>query len=204
MYLYSFAGFPVLVSALALLMCSVSCSSFQNQAAATALYERPQALQPYDIAPVRGPTRALRLHRDGDEYPCTSCHEGFTGDLGQAALEGEHNNLTFNHGLNLRCLNCHNPANPDTYVYHDGSEIPGDTPTRLCAKCHGPHYHEWQIGIHGRSNGAWSAGLGPQTVLDCVQCHDPHRPSFQPIEPEPPPVLTRFDLPARQGHAHAE
>jgi pyruvate-formate lyase-activating enzyme len=94
--------------------------------------------------------------------------------------------------MNLRCLNCHNPKNSDTYVNHDGTEIPSDSPTMLCAKCHGPHYREWTLGVHGRINGFWNDRSGEQKKLECVQCHDPHKPRFPVIAPQGPPPLTRF------------
>lgn len=158
------------------------------------LYERDMSASIHDTTPVRGNPGPLRLHVDEDAYECSICHEGFSGDMGAEALEGEHANITFDHGLNLLCLNCHHPENSDVYVYHDGSEIPGDDPTQLCAKCHGPHYKEWNLGIHGRASGAWSPDRGEQSKLNCIQCHDPHRPAFQPMRPQRPPVNTRFDL----------
>jgi hypothetical protein len=178
---------------------AVSCAPIPASVPQTTLYKRDVSGGLSDIAPVRGPVRPLRLHRDGDEYECTTCHDGFPGDQSEAALKDEHKDISFDHGLNLRCLNCHNPKNCTSYVNHDGSEIPADKPTLLCAKCHGPLYREWQLGIHGRVNGAWSPKLGEQHKLECIQCHNPHRPKFQPLIPEPPPVLTRFDLPPRNG-----
>lgn len=157
-----------------------------------ALYERNLSEGIHGVEAVRGAVRPLVMRQDEDEFACSMCHEGFTGDLTEAALEGAHQNIQFDHGMNLRCLNCHNPANSDTYVNHDGSEIPGDSPTMLCAKCHGPHYREWTLGVHGRINGYWSEQFGEQKKLECVQCHDPHKPRFAPIAPENPPPLTRF------------
>ena len=183
---------------LAALVGLVSCSGGPASSAAP-LYQRDLSAGLYDIAPVRGAVRPLRLHRDGDAYECTTCHDGFPGGQEEAALKDEHKDVDFNHGLNLFCLNCHNPKNSMAYVNHDGSEIPADQPTRLCAKCHGPLYREWQLGIHGRVSAAWSPKYGQQVVLECIQCHNPHRPKFQLMAPEPPPVLTRFDLPPKEG-----
>ncbi len=156
----------------------------------------------YSVEPVRGERGPLRLHMDGDEYECSACHDGFMGMPPDKALQEQHSNITFEHGLNLFCTNCHNPGNADTYVYYDGTEIPGDEPTRLCAKCHGPHFREWSLQVHGRVNGAWDASLGAQEMLDCIQCHDPHRPKFEPMKPEAPPVMTRFDRDSQGGHSN--
>ncbi|MBI3118019.1 MAG: hypothetical protein HYZ00_05005 [Candidatus Hydrogenedentes bacterium] len=191
-------GFPALLAGMAFSVSILSCSPREPLAQAAALYERDLSAGLYDIGPVRGEPRPLRLHRDGDEFECSICHEGFSGDLGDAALQGEHKDLQFNHGLNLRCLNCHHPTNSMAYVYHDGSEIPDDQPNRLCAKCHGPHYREWLLDIHGRVNERWD-GRGEPTKLNCIQCHNPHHPRFEPMAPEPPPTLTRFDAQPQGG-----
>ena len=144
----------LLLLIIAALASAISCSPVTGTPAQGPLYQRDVSAGLSDTTPVRGPLRSLRLHRDGDEFECTTCHDGFEGEQTEAALQDEHKDITFDHGLNLRCLNCHNPKNCQTYVNHDGAEIPADQPTRLCAKCHGPLYREWQLGIHGRVNGA--------------------------------------------------
>lgn len=199
---FSWRSSLLLILGAALSVGAVSCSPLPSLAASTAVYERDTSGGLYDITPVRGAVRPLRLRQDGDEYECTMCHDGFHGDKGEEALEDQHADIKFDHGLNLRCLNCHNPTNSMAYVNHDGSEIPDDQPTRLCAKCHGPHYREWLLGIHGRVNGNWNAYLDEKSKLACIQCHDPHRPRFQQMAPEPPPTLTRFEDALRGGPAH--
>ena len=83
------------------------------------------------------------------------------------------------------------PANADAYDNFGDAEIPGDQPTMLCAKCHGPHYREWGLDVHGRVNGHWGAEWGEQRKLDCIQCHDPH-------DPKPP------ETPRECSACHAE
>lgn len=175
-----------------LIAATIACSA--DPKPDTQLYRRDMSNGIHDTAPVRLVRGALRMHRADGESKCSVCHDGYSANQDAAALQGAHQDLTFDHGLNLFCLNCHNPTNSDAYVYHDGSEIPSDEPTRLCAKCHGPHYRDYLLGVHGRVNGYWDPNLGTQTKLDCIQCHDPHRPKFQPIEPDPPPVLARFSI----------
>lgn len=156
----------------------------------------------HDITPLRGERGPLRLHQDGDVYECSMCHDGFEGDLGEEALQGAHAAITFDHGRNVFCLNCHHPKNSDAYDNFRDEEIPGDQPTQLCAKCHGLHYREWRQDIHGRVNLYWDKKYGEQVKLDCIQCHDPHRPKIPSMKPEPPPVLTRFDRNAPKGSPH--
>jgi hypothetical protein len=177
--------------ALALGLGGWSCS-LETPTDATTLFERKVAANVFDITPVRGELRPLRLRRIGFEYRCSECHNDFESPRRQDELRGEHSDIVFNHGMNLYCLNCHHSTNRDVYVDHDGSEIPPDEPVRLCAKCHGPTYREWELGIHGRQNGYWDTSKGERAKLRCIQCHDPHQPVFQPMKPEPAPARSRF------------
>lgn len=161
----------------------------------TPLYERPIAGEVFDTTPVRGPVKPLVHHRGSFEYKCSECHKDFTSPPRQNAEIPEHAdiNARFDHGLNTFCVNCHNPVDRNTYVAHDGSAIPSTEPALLCSKCHGPTYREWQVGIHGRSNGGWERGNPERKKLLCIQCHDPHQPKFAPMKPDPPAILSRFD-----------
>lgn len=188
---------PILITGLILTLCS--CANQPVIDSSVPLVERDVSKGLYDIEPIRGELRPLALHVDGDAVECSFCHDGFTGDLGDAALKDTHSNIVFDHGRNLLCLNCHNPKNADTYVDFGGAEIPGDNPTQLCAKCHGPHYREWNHAVHGRVNGHWDSRYGEQKKLACIQCHDPHRPRIPQMVPKPAPTLTRFEDVATQG-----
>lgn len=196
-------GLALLITAVAALGLALTSCKGEPTAAAEPLYVRDVSAGIHDLAPLRGERGPLRLHADGDEYECSTCHDGFAGDSEQAALEGQHSDITFDHGRNVLCLNCHHPKNSDAFLDFGGGEIPGDSSTMLCAKCHGPHFREWEHGVHGRINLYWSDKYGQSKRLDCIQCHDPHRPRFPQVTPDPPPVLTRFDLQA-MGDTHDE
>jgi hypothetical protein len=157
-----------------------------------------------DTTPVRGaPLLVFSLNQF--MYKCNECHIDFKTPTyecdkylkmpGSLHLPfGAHRDMVFNHGLNLRCFNCHNCANLGTYINYDGSEIPGDTPVLLCRKCHGTTYRDWVAGIHGRTNGYWDASRGKQAKLDCNQCHNPHQPHFPRLVPRPSPAAARTKL----------
>lgn len=159
------------------------------------LYVRRVTGDVFDITPVRGEVKPLRLHRGGFAFKCTECHTDFSSPKKQGDLEGEHVeiNTHFMHGMNTNCLNCHNRTNRDVYVGRDGEPIPSTDSVRLCAMCHGPIYREWKEGIHGRRNGSWERSNPKQTKLLCIQCHDPHHPRFELMTPEPPTMHTRFE-----------
>lgn len=86
-----------------------------------------------------------------------------------------------NHG-DLRCDNCHTR---DRLTLHlaDGTRLSlGDT-MRLCAQCHGPQYRDYQHGSHGGMEGYWDLRQGPRSRNNCVVCHMPHAPHFEPRMP---------------------
>ncbi len=155
---------------------------------------RPPASQPLvglatdsylDITPVRR-TMGLDLVKMGWTYNCMECHALLVARWHYDRPMVEHENIEFDHGNNRFCLNCHHPANRNAFVDYDGSEIAQSDVVLLCAKCHGPIHRDWEAGVHGRGNGYWDEKLGPKTRLRCIQCHDPHRPRFPALKPEPP------------------
>lgn len=160
----------------------------------------------FDTTPVRGEFKPLRNRRTGFEYRCTECHEDFDSPPTQGNLEGEHKEIhdMFAHGLNTSCMNCHNNADRDSYIDHDGTAIPATNPARLCAKCHGPTYRDWERGIHGRQNGYWDRTRGERTKLLCVQCHNPHAPKFAPMAPDAPPPYSRLSATVPSHDTHSE
>ena len=143
----------------------------------------------FDTTPVYKDPKLL-FYTQEFTYTCTKCHEK---DLKSKPKKshlpfGAHLDMTFTHGLNLQCLNCHHADHPDAFTGHDGSIIPKDNPVLLCRKCHGVTYRDWKVGIHGRINGFWSEALGPQKWLACDQCHNPHHPKFPALKPMAPPA----------------
>ena len=157
------------------------------------LYERDVSGGLSNTDPVHKVAEVLIIYRNGERYTCSNCHSYFTERKHEAALAGEHKDITFDHGRNVLCLNCHNPRDPDSFVAHGGGTISRDEPTELCSN------REWRMGVHGRTNGYWSPEHGPQNRLDCIQCHNPHRPKFPKMKPEPPPLLSRFDTEVTDG-----
>jgi hypothetical protein len=142
----------------------------------------------FDTTPVYKDPKLL-FYTQEFTYTCTKCHEK---DLKSKPKKshlpfGAHLDMTFTHGLNLRCLNCHHADHPDAFTGHDGSIIPKDNPVLLCRKCHGVTYRDWKAGIHGRINSYWNAKLGPKENLACNQCHNPHHPKFPDLKPMAPP-----------------
>ncbi len=100
-----------------------------------------------------------------------------------------HANLQLNHGKNDRCYNCHMITDRNMYVADDGSAIMSETPEKMCSRCHGLIYSDWQAGTHGK----WTGTYMPATPFErltytCTECHDPHNPLFKYSKIAPPPV----------------
>jgi predicted CXXCH cytochrome family protein len=134
----------------------------------------------------------LRFKRTGFEYTCNECHKDFKTSREYYKPAGEHQNIVLNHGLNVNCLNCHHYEDRDYYSAYGHLKILPEESYRVCMKCHGPIYRDWEAEIHGRVNGYWNTELGPQHKLDCTQCHDPHSPVFKSLIPMPPPSDSRL------------
>lgn len=156
--------------------------------------ERPAAEQPVvglpsdthlDKSPPRE-TKGLDLVKMGWTYNCMECHKLLKARWTYDRPLTEHKDIVLNHGNNRFCLNCHHPTDRNAFVDYNNSEIKQEDVVLLCAKCHGPTYRDWQAGVHGRQNGYWNQQMGESTKLRCIQCHDPHHPTFQSMKPLPP------------------
>jgi len=150
---------------------------------------RPEVGLPGDAHLDRTPprqTKGLDLVKLGWSYNCMECHKMLPARWHYDRPMVEHEAIKLEHGNNRFCLNCHHATNRNAFADYDGSEIAEADVVRLCAKCHGTIYRDWQAGVHGRRNGFWDTAKGPQTRLRCIQCHDPHQPKFQSMKPLAP------------------
>lgn len=94
-----------------------------------------------------------------------------------------HQDLKGAHG-SLSCVSCHNPTDGNaTLRFADGTSLPYAEVMQLCAQCHGPQYRDYQHGAHGGMAGYWDLSKGGRTRANCVDCHNPHTPKYQPVQP---------------------
>ncbi len=122
---------------------------------------------------------------------CSHCHALFPSDPEPPRVLYQHDHVRLVHGTIESCFDCHSIADHDTLELRDGPVIGFAESTRLCGHCHEPQTKDWQAGVHGRTEGAWDAEDEAHARLECVQCHDPHAPAFDPIEPLPGPDALR-------------
>lgn len=129
---------------------------------------------------------------NGVEHRCNDCHSFIASrDNNQADLR-QHTEITLEHGLNNNCYNCHDRENREKLVLHDGSTIGFTHSEILCAQCHGRVYRDWTRGAHGKTVGAWDPTNPAFHRFICAQCHNPHAPMFDKIEPLPGPETLRM------------
>jgi hypothetical protein len=157
-----------------------------------------------DTTPVRQPKLTPEYRSGVFTYSCSDCHK-ILPPWAQATVRTavQHQEIVLDHGINTWCLSCHHPENRDAFVDDRGGEIPWDQPQRLCRKCHGPVFRDWQNGAHGRTNGYWNKAQGEQSRRKCIECHDPHQPPFPAMHPAPGPSTLRMGPQDGAGHGEA-
>jgi hypothetical protein len=146
---------------------------------------------------------------------CAACHVDKKLEVeyakdGAVVMPKAHEDLlAMGHGRNNRntnCFNCHSQSKLNELVTRDGTRLTFDQAPLLCASCHGPTYRDWELGMHGRTNGYWDTKQGPAVRQDCNACHDPHGPAIPQIIPlaGPKPVLTHgLGSAPKPGHQEA-
>ncbi len=111
-------------------------------------------------------------------YACTECH---TDDLnkikGKDAKKG-HWNITLKHANEetMNCLTCHNGDAMDDLKSLTGKKIDFNNSYNLCSQCHTKQFEDWKGGAHGKKIASWAP---PRASMTCVNCHNPHSPSFE-------------------------
>lgn len=114
-----------------------------------------------------------------------------------------HSDVQLNHGSNKRCYNCHHIADRNKFTADDGSTIMTQIPEKLCARCHGLVYNDWEAGTHGKWTGKMkNPGLFERTTYSCTECHNPHDPVFQYKKIAPPPIWPDKYIRTHSGTDH--
>lgn len=154
------------------------------------------------VEPRRRPmTDPPQIPVEGRPENCNACHQIFRSAHGGVSPLSYHTEIRLDHGLNARCINCHDAEDRERLTLRDGTTVPYAETPLLCAQCHGTTYRDWQRGIHGKTLGSWVSGSEAQRRLGCNECHDPHSPRYPAYEPLPAPRTLRMGDPAAGEHA---
>lgn len=129
---------------------------------------------------------------DGMPQNCNGCHQIFRSNSPAGTTLNYHQEIRLRHGLNNRCVNCHDPQNRERLTLRDGSTVSFAETPRLCAQCHGTVYRDWERGTHGKTLGSWIVRSDAQRRLNCNECHNPHSPRYEPYAPLPGPNTLRM------------
>ncbi len=111
---------------------------------------------------------------------CSTCHsvrQANFENVSADTLDEFHQGMKFNHGK-IACYACHHPDGCDTLRLADGKSVQYESVMTLCAQCHGAQMTAFQHGAHGGMTGHWDLTRGSQIKNNCVDCHDPHEPSY--------------------------
>lgn len=120
---------------------------------------------------------------------CESCHsqkKSETLPASSAELKEFHQTLRVEHGT-LTCGQCHQPGKATSLRLADGRLVAMTDVMQLCGQCHGPQLRDYGKGAHGGMQGYWDRTRGERVRNNCVDCHDPHVPKYQPGRPVLPP-----------------
>jgi hypothetical protein len=168
-------------------------SRSQISEAAPAGHASPPANHPIFIrTPEAGPsvlTGRTNFAGEAVTVSCSTCHATTTPNPAvrqSEELKQFHQGLQYQHG-NLSCLSCHNANDYDTLRLADGSAVQFTQVMNLCSQCHGTQARDYQHGAHGGMTGHWDLTKGARHRNNCIDCHNPHAPKYQPMLPVFPP-----------------
>ena len=111
-------------------------------------------------------------------FKCTECHTKPLVKMQGKDIKKAHWNIKLNHAdLNtMNCVTCHNGNNMDNLKSITGHDIDFNKSYKLCSQCHQKQYKDWTGGAHGKRLESWAT---PRASMTCVNCHNPHSPSFE-------------------------
>ena len=120
------------------------------------------------------PTRKDKIK----SFKCTECHTQPLAKMQTKDIKKAHWNIKLNHAesTTMNCVTCHNSTNMDELRSITGHGIDFNKSYKLCSQCHQQQYKDWTGGAHGKRIESWAP---PRASLTCVNCHNPHSPSFE-------------------------
>ena len=124
------------------------------------------------------------------KYACTNCHSVTLDELKATSTTFPHGDIKLFHaGFDtMNCLTCHNQESFDDLRSTTNKKIDFDSSYKLCSQCHSSQFKDWKGGAHGKRIGGW---VPPRVSKTCVECHNPHSPSFESKIPAYPAYLKK-------------
>ncbi|QXP52804.1 cytochrome c3 family protein [Cellulophaga sp. HaHa_2_1] len=111
-------------------------------------------------------------------FACIECHSKPVSQMKGAIAQKAHWDITLNHANSdaMDCATCHNGEDMNNLNTLTGKNIDFNLSYKLCAQCHSSQFEDWKGGAHGKKVAGWAP---PRASNTCVNCHNPHSPSFE-------------------------
>lgn len=139
-------------------------------------------------------------HSNIKSFPCTECHSKPLKDMQNSDIgKKAHWNIELQHASAeiMNCTTCHTDNNMDELHSLTGKNISFNNSYKLCAQCHQTQFEDWKGGAHGKKIAGWAP---PRASKTCVNCHNPHNPSFKSKWPVRYNTKTAVDRNNKLGH----
>ncbi|SIS46486.1 Cytochrome c7 [Zobellia uliginosa] len=111
-------------------------------------------------------------------YACTECHSKPVSQMIGKDAPKAHWDIKLDHANSdaMNCATCHNGEDMNQLHTLTGKNIDFNLSYKLCAQCHSNQFEDWKGGAHGKKVAGWAP---PRASNTCVNCHNPHSPSFE-------------------------
>lgn len=111
-------------------------------------------------------------------FACIECHSKPVTQMKSLHGQKAHWDIKLNHANSetINCATCHNPEDMNNLNTLTGQNIDFNLSYKVCAQCHSSQFKDWKGGAHGKKVAGWAP---PRASMTCVNCHNPHSPSFE-------------------------
>ena len=111
-------------------------------------------------------------------FACIECHSKPLLEMDNLKEQQAHWNIKLNHASSeiMNCATCHNGNDMNNLNSLTGNKIDFNSSYKVCTQCHSSQFEDWKGGAHGKKVAGWAP---PRASLTCVNCHNPHNPSFE-------------------------
>jgi len=111
-------------------------------------------------------------------FACIECHSKPLEQMSSFDRKRAHWDIKLNHANSetMNCATCHSPDNMNNLKTLTGQNVDYNLSYKVCAQCHSSQFEDWKGGAHGKKVAGWAP---PRASMTCVNCHNPHSPSFE-------------------------
>lgn len=111
-------------------------------------------------------------------FACIECHTKPIDELKSKDAKKAHWDISLAHADSntMNCATCHNGKDMNNLNTLTGNAADFNSSYKLCSQCHSTQFEDWKGGAHGKRIGGWAP---PRASFTCVNCHNPHSPSFE-------------------------